>query len=178
MPLPEPAPNHDRKFALYLASIGGIVAGLCCLTPIVLVMFGLATVSFAASLGNVLYGDYNWHFRAAALMLVAGAFVVYLRRQGICSLDQARRQRTRILNLAVLVLLAGTAIYLIWTYVILHYWGIFAGLPWAQYSDEAWAIPLAAVLFAAVALLLWGRRWFRRRDPAGPQAVLPGGRSS
>lgn len=148
--------KSDRKGIVLFSVVGGLIGGLCCLTPIVLVLFGLASVAVAADLGNVLYGEYRWEFRLTALAFVAAALVVYFRRQGVCTLDQVRRQRNRIMNVSLLVLIAATGIYLFWNYVVLHYWGIAAGLPWAQYSDESWAIPSTVVLFALFF-------WFLRR---------------
>jgi len=143
---------RDGKAAVILSLAAGFVGGLCCLTPIVLVLVGLAGVSAANSLGNTLYGDYKWVFRAAALALLALALIVYFRRTGVCTLEQAKQQRNRIVNLGLLVLVASTAVYVFWTYVVLHYWGILAGLPWAQW-DESWAIPLSLLLFVAAALV-------------------------
>ena len=146
-------PASDRKGILMFSLMAAIIGGLCCLTPIVLVLLGLATISVAADLGNVLYGKYRWLFRLAALAFLAVGLVVYFRRRGICTLDQARHQWNRILNMSVLVLTAAIGTYIFWTYVVLHYWGIAAGLPWAQYS-ETWAIPTAATIFAVFFVLL------------------------
>lgn len=150
----------DRKGILYFSLLAGAIGGLCCLTPIVLVLLGLATVAVAADLGNVLYGEYRWVFRLAALAFLAAGLTVYFRRRGICTLDQARRQQNRIVNASLLILTAATGVYILWTYIILHYWGIAAGLPWAQYSDEYWAIPATLIAFGAFFVLLW---WTRRR---------------
>ncbi|HYM11408.1 MAG TPA: hypothetical protein VEU62_11785 [Bryobacterales bacterium] len=151
-----PAAPSDRKAIWLLSAIGGLIGGLCCLTPIVLVLFGLAGVSAAASLGNDLYGNYHWAFRGVALVCLTIGLVVYFRKRGICTLDEARRQRNRILNVSFLAVFTATGIYVFWTYVVLHYWGIAAGLPWAQY-DETWAIPTGLILLAlavAASLLL------------------------
>ncbi len=145
--------TSDRKNILLFSVIAGVIAGLCCLTPIVLVMLGLATVSVAADLGNVLYGEYRWVFRSAALAFLAVGLLAYFRKRGICTLDQARHQRHRILNVSLVVLTAASGIYLFWTYIVLHYWGIAAGLPWAQYKEN-WAIPAVVVLFALFFLLI------------------------
>jgi hypothetical protein len=147
-------PPSDRKAVLLLSSLGGFIGALCCLAPIILVLFGLASVSAAASLGNVLYGDYAWAFRAAALLFLAAGLVFYFRKRGICSLDDAKRHRTQLLNVTFLVLLTSTSIYVFWNYVVLHYWGIAAGLPWAQW-DESWAIPWSAGLLTASAAAIF-----------------------
>lgn len=143
----------DRRSILLFSLVAGIIAGLCCLTPIVLVMLGLATVSFAADLGNVLYGEYRWLFRAAGLAFLVVGLASYFRRQGVCTLDQVKQQRIRIFNMTLLVLIAAVGIYIFWTYIVLHYWGIAAGLPWAQYREN-WAIPTAAAIFAVFFILL------------------------
>ncbi|HLW78225.1 MAG TPA: hypothetical protein VKU44_01380 [Terriglobia bacterium] len=162
----------DRRGILVLSGLAALVGGLCCLTPVVLVLLGLASISAASSLGNVLYGDYHWEFRAAALAFLALALVIYFRRRGICTLDQARRERNRILNTVLVVLIFAVGIYVFWTYVAVHWFGIWAGLPWRQY-DEGWAVPLsAAVLCAAVVLylILFRRSRNARQAVAGAES--------
>jgi hypothetical protein len=134
-----------------ISALAGLIGGLCCLTPIVLVLAGLASISAAASLGNMLYGDYKWEFRLLALGFLVLALVIYFRRRGICTLDQARRERNRIVNTSLLVLVTAAGIYIVWTYIAVHYLGILAGLPWRQY-DESWAIPASAIVLGSAAV--------------------------
>ncbi len=163
--------ESDRKGIFIISALAGLIGGLCCLTPIVLVLLGLASISAAAGLGNVLYGDYKWLFRAAALGFLALSLWAYFRRKGICTLDQARRQRNRIINTSLLVLITAAGIYIFWTYIAVHYWGIAVGLPWAQY-DESWAVPAsAAVLGAALVLYLVLSRWSRKVEKQGTGGV-------
>lgn len=142
----------DRKGILLMSGFAALIGGLCCVTPVVLVLLGLASLSVAADLGNVLYGDYRWAFRLAALAFLGLALWVYFRKRGICTLDQARRQRNQIFNTTLVVLIAAVGMYIFWTYLAVHYWGIAAGLPWAQY-DESWALPASAVVLAAALIL-------------------------
>jgi hypothetical protein len=158
--------RQDRKALVVFSSLGGVFAGLCCFPPIVLVIFGLAGVAFANDLGNVLYGEYRWAFRAMTLLLLALGLFFYFRRSGVCTLDQARRERNRILNVSLLVLVTGTGIYIFWTYFVLHYWGIAVGLPWAQY-DESWALPASGGVLAVAALLAY---FLRRPRPGESRA--------
>lgn len=144
----------DHKVILALSSVSALIGGLCCLTPIVLVLLGVASVSVAADLGNVLYGDYRWLFRLASLLLTAAALVIYFRGRGVCTLAEAKRRRKWLLNISILVLVTSTTAYIFWTYVVLQYWGIAAGLPWAQY-DESWAIPTSSALAALTVLLFF-----------------------
>jgi hypothetical protein len=143
----------DRRGVLVISALAGLIGGLCCVTPIVLVLLGLASITVAADLGNVLYGEYRWLFRGAALAFLALALWIYFRRRGICTLDQARRERNRIVNTALVVLTTAVGIYIFWTYIAVHYWGIAVGLPWAQY-DESWALPASAIVLG-VAILLY-----------------------
>jgi hypothetical protein len=143
----------DRKGVLLISGLAGLIGGLCCVTPVVLVLLGLASISVAADLGNVLYGDYRWLFRLGALGFLALALWIYFRRRGICTLDQARRQRHRIVNTSLVVLIGAIGVYIFWTYIAVHYWGIAVGLPWAQY-DESWALPASAIVLA-LALTLY-----------------------
>ena len=169
--------RQDRKAIVLFSSLGGLFAGLCCFPPIVLVMFGLAGVAFANDLGNVLYGEYRWMFRVVTLALLAAGLFFYFRRSGICTLDQARRERNRILNVSLLVLVTGIGIYIFWTYIVLHYWGIAAGLPWAQY-DESWAFPASAAVLASAAILAYVLRWSQRKALAGSKETIRSSQAS
>ncbi len=119
-----------------LAKIGGIAAfisSLCCVTPIIIVVFGLGTVSFAAGLGNVLYFQYRWVFMLFGLFAMAVAYILYLRKKGICTLNKAKRERQKIINQVIILLTLGVVIYLIFNYVVLEYIGYWLGiweLPW------------------------------------------------
>jgi len=110
-----------------------LFASLCCLSPLILVLMGLTTVSFASSLADVFYGDYKWAFRLVGLLLLGITTVVYLRRKkGICTLDEAKKRRQEIINAVLLFLIVGIIGYVFFLYVIVHYAGVFLGL-WADY---------------------------------------------
>ena len=72
--------------SLKLGALSGLVGISCCVTPIVLVLLGLSSVSAAISLGNTLYYEYGWYFRGAALLLAATGIYVHLKRRNACSL--------------------------------------------------------------------------------------------
>ena len=152
--------GKSGKGILLVSALAGLVGGLCCTTPVVLVLLGLASISAANDLGNNLYGAHRWIFRGAALAFLVLALVIYFRRKGVCTLDQARRQRNVIINTSLVALISAVGIYIFWTYVVVQYWGIAEKLPWAQY-DESWAIPASAVVLGAAVimyLLLFRRR--------------------
>ena len=117
------------KEALKISSLPVVFASLCCLSPIILVLLGLSTVSFASSLANTLYGDYTWYFRGAGLVLLAVAIIFYLRHtKGICTLDDAKKHRNEIINIVLISLIAAVIGYVFFLYVVLHYIGVFLKL--------------------------------------------------
>jgi len=121
--------KNKLREVLKLSSLPVLVASLCCLAPAVLVLTGLATVSFAASLADSFYGDYKWIFRGVGLVLLAGSLVVYLRRtKGVCTIDDVKRRRNEIINLVALTLIAGIVGYLFFLYVVVHYIGVWLAI--------------------------------------------------
>lgn len=116
------------KEILKIASLPVLFASMCCLSPVILVLLGLSSVTFAASLADTFYGDYRWVFRAFGLLLLVGSIVFYLRRQGVCTLDQARRERNRIINLVLATVVAAVLGYLFFLYVVVEYAGIWLGI--------------------------------------------------
>lgn len=124
-----PADRFGWRDALRVSSIPVVIASLCCLSPVIIVLAGLGTVTFASSLADTLYGEYKWVFRAVGLALLLGAVVIYLRRQkGICTFDEAKRRRNEIINIVMLTLAAGVLGYLFFLYVVVHYIGAFLSL--------------------------------------------------
>lgn len=117
------------KEILKISSIPVVIASLCCLTPVVIVLAGIGTVTFASTLADTLYGDYKWVFRLIGLSALLASLVVYLRRQkGICTIDEAVRRRNEIINIAVIALAAGVAGYFFFLYVVVHYIGVFLNI--------------------------------------------------
>lgn len=117
------------KDAFKLSAVPVFVASLCCLSPMIIVLLGLGSVTFASGLADVFYGQYKWYFRAAGLVLLLAALGVYLRRaKGICTLDDARRRRNEIINIVVLTLTVGIVGYILFLYGVVHYIGAFMGL--------------------------------------------------
>lgn len=124
--------------------IGGsaFMASMCCFPSVVLVFFGLASVSTAAALSDDLYWGYNglgW-FRpllliASAMMVIIG-LIVYFRKEGICTLNEAKRQRQRVINTSLFVGTLTVVLYILFNFVILTELGIALSLPWE--SSRIW----------------------------------------
>ena len=78
----------------------GLVAITCCVSPVVLVLLGIATAAEAVTLGDTLYYGYGWYFRAAGLCVAALAVVLFLRGRGVCNVRGAYRYRRMLIVLA------------------------------------------------------------------------------
>ena len=124
--------------------IGGsaFLASMCCFPSVVLVMFGLASVSSAAALSDDLYWGTNgmgW-FRPALVALstalVTIGLVLYFRNNGICTMDEVRRQRKRIFNTSLVVFTLSTLTYIVFNFIILTELGVALDLPWE--SSRLW----------------------------------------
>ena len=132
----------DRKSLIKLISGSAIIASMCCLPSVVLVLFGLASVSSAAALSNSLYWGENgyWWFRPLMLAVAAGfviiGLVIHFRSKGICTLDQAKRERRKIINTSLLVITISYLAYLLLNYVILTEIGILLDLPWEESRES------------------------------------------
>lgn len=115
--------------ALRISSIPVIIASLCCLSPVILVSLGVASVSFASSLADTFYGEYKWYFRAAGLIALIISFIFYIRRQvGVCTIDEAVKRRNELMNKFALALIIGVLGYIFFLYVVVHYAGVFLQL--------------------------------------------------
>lgn len=111
-----------------------IGASLCCLSPLVLVLLGLSSATFAGSLSDTLYGEYKWVFRALGLVLLIISMVIYFRKQkGICTIDEVKKRRQEIINTVLVLLIIGILGYIFFLYVVVHYAGVLLGI-WADYS--------------------------------------------
>ena len=113
-----------RLFRVPGAVIAGLTSGLvaitCCVSPVVLALFGVVTATEAVSLGDTLYYGYGWYFRGAGLVVAAVAFTLYLRQRNSCSLRGARRHK----GAALIMVLSGAAVYagLFWFTKYLGIW--------------------------------------------------------
>lgn len=113
------------KDILKIISLPVFVASLCCLYPVILVLFGLSTISFASSLSNILYGQYKWLFRLAGLILLVISIIIYLRKkEKICTLNEIKKQRNKVINIITISVSAAIIGYIIWLYVIVEIIGI------------------------------------------------------
>ncbi len=106
----------DRA-GLKLGALAGLVGIACCVSPVVLVLLGLSSVSFAISLGNTLYYDYGWYFRGAALLLAGAGVVSILRRRKACSLQGTRAQWRLLLTVLIAMVVVYAVLYALTAYL-------------------------------------------------------------
>jgi len=116
------------KELLKITGIPVVFASLCCLTPVILVLLGLSGVAFATSLTDTLYGTYKWYFRGAGLALLGLSLFIYFRSKGICTFDQIKRQKRKIINIALVAIIASVFLYIFFLYVVVEIVGKFLGI--------------------------------------------------
>ncbi len=117
-----------------LIGLGSFIPSLCCFPSIVWVLFaGSSSIAAADQLSNDLYyGPVRpILYVVSAVMLVAG-LVIHFRSHGICTLEQAQRDRRKVVNTTLAVFTTVIVIYLVWNYVVLEILGIALGLPWEE----------------------------------------------
>ena len=121
--------KKERDFLKKFVPLAAFIGGLCCFTPVVLVLLGLSTVSFAASLSDTLYGTYKWVFRSAALLFLVLSLVWYFyKKEKICSFYDLKRKKRKVLNLVLLAVIIGVVIYILWLYVVVELIGLVLGI--------------------------------------------------
>jgi|TARA_B100002003_G_C14068241_1_gene513967 amino acid transporter len=121
--------KEQKSFIKKVVPLVAFIGGLCCFTPVILVLFGLSSVAFAASLSNTLYGTYKWAFRGIALFLLAlSLFWYFFKREKVCTFDELKKKRRKIINFTLIVLITAILSYIIWLYVIVEIIGILLGI--------------------------------------------------
>ena len=68
--------------------------------------------------------------------LVSAGLVSYFRNQGVCTLDDVKRERRKVVNTSLLAFTVAILAYLFFNYVVLEILGIAVGLPWED--DAFW----------------------------------------
>jgi len=99
--------KEDKKL-LYAGGIAGVIASLCCLGPVILVLFGLAGVSTVLSIGK-----FTGLFTTLALIFFGVAVFLFLKKKNCCSPQGIKKQwKTMVIAFIVLVVFL----------IVLKYW--------------------------------------------------------
>ncbi len=113
------------KEIIKLSGLPVVFASMCCLSPIIIFVFGLGSLGFVSSLADTLYGDYKWYFRGFGLFLIWISLFFHFRNKWICTLDSIKRNRNKIINTTLSVVFASIVGYLFFLYVVVHYIWVF-----------------------------------------------------
>ena len=101
--------DKPKKFKGGLVGlVGGLIASLCCITPVVLIFLGLGSVSFAFS-----FIAFKPYFLLASVLFLIITFFIYIKRKK-CSVRSALKSRfiwTALL--AYIVLFIGSIYFLV-----------------------------------------------------------------
>jgi hypothetical protein len=100
----------DRS-GVKLGAVAELVGIACCVSPVVLVLLGLSSVSFAISLANTPYCEYGWYSRGAAVLLAAAGVVHLLKRRRACTPEGARTQWRLLLAVLVTMVVVYAVLY-------------------------------------------------------------------
>ena len=121
--------KEEKKFLKKIIPVGAVFAGLCCFAPVVLVLFGLSSVAFAASLSDTLYGTYKWAFRGMGLLFLILSLYWYIyKKEKVCTIGEFKKKKRKILNLVLITLISGILAYIVWLYVIVEWMGKALGI--------------------------------------------------
>ncbi|MCP2507438.1 MAG: hypothetical protein NLN64_03995 [Candidatus Thalassarchaeaceae archaeon] len=115
-----------------LVGISAIISSLCCLPSVIWVLFaGSSAIVAADSLSNELYySSFRYLLYAISFVLLMGGVILYFRNKGICTLNDAKKNKNRIINTTLMVFSLSIVVYLIWNFLVLELLGIAVGLPW------------------------------------------------
>jgi copper chaperone CopZ len=105
--------DKESKRGIIIGIISALIASLCCVGPIIILLLGLSTVSFALSLSK-----YKLYFLLAGITFATLSIAIYLRQRSkacSCSYKESIKKEKKFLitTLAIIV-----SIYFLVTYVI------------------------------------------------------------
>lgn len=98
------------KGAVKIGLGAGTIAILCCVSPIVLVLLGLSSVSGAIALGYFLFDNFKLYFVGASLIFLVAALYIYFKRRKICNLEGVKTHK----NIIIVAVFVTTLTYIFW----------------------------------------------------------------
>ena len=114
-----------------LVGLSAIISSLCCLPSVIWVLFaGSSAIVAADSLSNELYySSFRYLLYFISFVLLMGGIILYFRNKGICTINDAKKNKNRIINTTLMVFSLSIVVYLIWNFLVLELLGIAVGLP-------------------------------------------------
>ena len=115
-----------------LVGISAVISSLCCLPSVIWVLFaGSSAIVAADSLSNELYySSFRYLLYSISFVLLIVGVILFFRNKGICTLNDAKKNKNRIINTTLMVFSLSIVVYLIWNFIVLELLGIAVGLPW------------------------------------------------
>ncbi|MBI5391428.1 hypothetical protein HZB00_00335 [Candidatus Woesearchaeota archaeon] len=87
-----------EKKSLVIGAAGGLIASLCCLTPLAIFFFGLGGLSFALS-----FSKYKPLFLILGVLFVVSAVYLYYFRKNACTLDPRIIKQRKYLLVTIII---------------------------------------------------------------------------
>jgi mercuric ion transport protein len=87
-----------EKTPWILGIVGGTIASLCCIGPLVIFFFGLGSISTALSIGK-----YTPFFLAAAIIFMGIAFYLHLKKKKCCNVEGVNKHKWNIIIALVIM---------------------------------------------------------------------------
>ena len=104
------------KSAVKGGTISGFLGALCCITPLVLVLIGLSTVSSAVVLTGVLQQNYRWtlFIPLAATFFLVSTYIYIKKREGVCNLNTIKNYKVYVIT----TLMSAIVVWVLLLYAI------------------------------------------------------------
>ena len=106
---------HKMNKSVKIGVWGGLIASLCCVTPLVIVLFGLGSLSFALG-----FTKYKSIFTILGVLFVGIAITMNFRKK-TCSADPNEMKRRKVFVLVIVLTMAS--LYFLVQYLILPFLG-------------------------------------------------------
>jgi hypothetical protein len=112
----DPPDEAPRSRSVRIGVLAGLVGITCCVYPVVLVLLGLSTAAAALDLGNRLFDEWGWAFKAAGVTFAVVAIWIQRRRMRTCPVDA----RPRLWRSIAVIAAVGVGVY----------WALYAFTTW------------------------------------------------
>ena len=124
--------SNDVSSLAPVIGLSAVTASLCCLPSIIWVLFGGCSAIVAANTlsGTLYYSPFRSFLYSLSFIMLLSGLILFFRKQGICTLDEAKQNQQRIINTSLAAFTITILSYLVWNFVILEILGIALGLPW------------------------------------------------
>lgn len=112
------APGALRpRRSVVLGAIAGLIGIGCCVYPVALVLLGLSSAVAAVDLGNFLFEEWGWAFRAAGAAFALAALWTQRRRARACPVDARPTLARNALWIAATALVTYVVMYGVTTWL-------------------------------------------------------------